>query len=330
MAVGTNSDFDIFDAQFHTSFFEVSQQNAQEIAQATDTIELVPRQHRGHTLEETQFQNTTGLINRRDPTTDGSATALKLTTDKDVKVKMDRRVGPAEHILDSFMKRDSSTMEDAASRMGSVFGGQAAQQQWEDMIDRALDAAVAALENEGSNDLNEGSTGTMETKFLARVLKKMGDKSQRIRAWVMHPNAYFDLLEDQIVNGPTTDNVAGFAVVEGAPVSLNRPILVTESSSLLETDGVSSGTDEHRTLGLTENAIQLLESQERVMHNEVVSGDDNLKLRFQGEYAWSLGVEGFKWTGGDNPTDSAVGTGSNWGTLASDTKNLAGVLLRTQ
>lgn len=331
MAVGTNSDFQIFDRQFHGAFIETSQQRAQELLQGgPGAFTFRPRNHRGNLLEESLFLDQGGIVSRRDPTTDGSATATKLSQDKDVKVKLDRRVGPMEQMIDSFQKTEVEGQEAAMAQLGRVVGAQAAQDGFEDMVNRAIGAAVSALENEGSNDLNEGSTGTMETKFLARVLKKMGDQSQRVIAWVMHPNAFFDLLEDQIVNGPTTDNVAGFAVAEGSPVTLGRPVIVTESSELVETDGVSSGTDEHRTLGLTEDALRIFESQDRIVHNEVVGGDDNLKIRFQAEYAWTLGFRGFKWSGGTNPTNSAVATGSNWTSWASDSKSFGGVLLRTQ
>jgi hypothetical protein len=58
-----------------------------------------------------------------------------------------------------------------------------------------------------------------------------------------------------------------------------------------------------------------------------------LVVRVQAEYAYSLGIKGFKYdvaNGGANPDATAVGTASNWDKVATDKKDLAGVILKCQ
>ncbi|MGH9339528.1 MAG: major capsid protein, partial [Acidobacteriota bacterium] len=59
----------------------------------------------------------------------------------------------------------------------------------------------------------------------------------------------------------------------------------------------------------------------------------NLVMRIQGEYAYNLRLRGFAWdvtNGGANPTDSALGTSTNWDKAATADKSLAGIRIKTQ
>jgi hypothetical protein len=61
-----------------------------------------------------------------------------------------------------------------------------------------------------------------------------------------------------------------------------------------------------------------------------VTGGAQLGITVQGEYAFSLGVLGFRWdmtNGGSNPADTALTTASNWDQAYTNVKSLAGVMM---
>lgn len=328
MAVSDKGDFQLFEAQFHGGFVEISQQVSRELIEPSmGAISITPNQHQGDFWEESFFTSDNVTYTRRDPSTDGTATADKVVMDEDKRVNLSRRMGPTEILIDAW-RRIGEAGEDAIARTGQVRGRQAAKAAIDDRIDQALAACVGALENEGTNETDQ-TDGTIVTADLATALELMGDRASRVNVWIMHSHVYWDLVQDQVANGPVTDNVAGFAVNEGAPVTLGRRVLVTDSPSLKETDGVSSGVDEYRTLGLTEGALPIFNG-ERQLFTEIVGGRDNLKVRWQGEDSYTLGVKGFKWGSTANPTDAALATGSNWTVTMNSNKDLAGVLLRTR
>jgi len=64
-----------------------------------------------------------------------------------------------------------------------------------------------------------------------------------------------------------------------------------------------------------------------------VGGLENLARIWQSEYAYNITIKGKKWditNGALNPSDAALGTTTNWDTVASDDKNTAGVRLVSQ
>jgi Major capsid protein 13-like len=63
-----------------------------------------------------------------------------------------------------------------------------------------------------------------------------------------------------------------------------------------------------------------------------ITGLDTLVLRYQGEFAYNLGVKGFKWdtaNGGVNPVNSAINDGTNWDPALTDVRERAGVVMTT-
>jgi hypothetical protein len=88
----------------------------------------------------------------------------------------------------------------------------------------------------------------------------------------------------------------------------------------------------YHTLGLVQNAVVVEDSEETMMESQIITGLENLVVRLQGESAYNLGLKGFKWdvsNGGANPSDSAVGTGSNWDAVATSYKDWAGVVIKS-
>ncbi|MCY1184677.1 hypothetical protein D9M73_253910 [compost metagenome] len=130
------------------------------------------------------------------------------------------------------------------------------------------------------------------------------------------------------------DGVSNFNVATGTPVTLNRPVLVTDSDALIETAGSgSAATTDYMTLGLTVDGLKVENTEEEELVIENVTGKENLITRLQGEFAYNMGVKGFKWdiaNGGANPNDATLGTGSNWDAVRGSFKDFAGVIIQSR
>ena len=116
-------------------------------------------------------------------------------------------------------------------------------------------------------------------------------------------------------------------IATGTPVTLGRPVLVTDSPQL---HGATSPTDPVRVLGLRRDAITVAESELEDMVVADVTGGGQLAVRVQGEFSFTLGVLGFTWdiaNGGANPLDAALGTAGNWDKVLTSNKSLAGVMM---
>ena len=63
------------------------------------------------------------------------------------------------------------------------------------------------------------------------------------------------------------------------------------------------------------------------------NGNENIVRTFQAEWSYNLGIKGFTWdktNGGKAPTNAALGTSTNWDRTATDLKDMAGVLIKSQ
>jgi hypothetical protein len=142
----------------------------------------------------------------------------------------------------------------------------------------------------------------------------------------MHSTAYYKLVRSQAATH-SFDAVAGVNIATGTPVTMGIPVLMTDSPSLF---GNASPTDPVRVLGLREGGIRITESALTDVVTQDVTGGEQLGIRVQGEFSYTLNVLGYRWdmqNGGPNPLDAAVATSSNWDQAATDRKSLAGVMM---
>lgn len=330
MAIGKASDFVIYQDEMRGGIVERLTQASNFFNSNGGAIQLSTVSRRGEYAKESFFQNISNLVTRRDTTSVSAATDLASTMDEIISVKINRKVGPIAQSLDSFRKVQMAAGEDSLS---FLIGTQIAKAMEVDMLNSALRAGVAALNNQATAKHTVASSGTITTEALVDGLAKFGDQGSRISAWVMHSKVYYDLMKHQI--SPSTgngDNVAAVTVQQAGPLSLNRPIIVTDSDALLASSG-SPSSSAYYTLGLTSNGLVVENSEEETMATDLVTGLENLVVRLQGEYAYNLGVKGFKWdtsNGGANPNDATVGTGSNWDTAFANVKDWAGFIIQSQ
>ena len=320
MAIGKASDFVVYQEQFNSGATEIMMQNAQVFNEASNgTILLSTKGHKGDYSQEAFFQEKT-LVGRRDTTSTAAATVIALTQTEDVKVKLNRIIGPVDQTLDSWRKiaRDPGEM---SFIVGQQYGK-------EIMLDY-INTAVAAADNAFAQDLTyDGSAATINHAALVQGLSAFGDRGQDVAAFVMHSKVYYDLVGQSIADKIT--NVAGNTIHSGTAATLGRPVIISDISGLINT---SPTPDEYHTLALMKGAISIEESEDRMVVSELVTGLDNLVGRIQGEGAWTLGLKGYAWditNGGANPTAGSLNTATNWDKIVTDDKSIGGAQIVSQ
>ena len=324
MAIGKASDFVIYEDQLRGGIVETLATASAVFNKAGNAIRLGTVSRRGNYHQESFISSTASLVTRRDTTSVASVTDLALAMAEIISVKLNRKVGPIGQTLDSFRKIQQSANDQTLS---FLIGTQIAKAMEVDMMESACRAGVAALKNQAAN-LYDGTAGTMTASVLNNGNAKLGDASSKIVAYVMHSKPFHDLIGNQITLG-NGEQAAGATVYGGLPATLGRPVIVTDCSELM----VDDSPDLYYTLGLTADGIVVENSEEETMYSELVTGLENLVVRLQGEFAYNLGVKGFKWdtqNGGANPTNAYVSTGSNWDKVATSYKDLAGVVIKTR
>lgn len=328
MAIGTKTNFKIYNEYTHTGMVETLVQVSEVFNAASQgTIRLTSVNRRGDFNYESFFASTAGLVTRRITKGTGSTSAvtdLSLAQSEKVGVKINRKIGPVANTLDSFKKIGDGPFDENA--LNYAIGVQAAKAMQVEMCDTAIAAAVAALNNQAAVKYTVPSNGTLATSSLVSGLAKFGDQANRIVCWVMHSKAFYDLVQSQIT--ANIDGVSNFVVAQGTPVTLNRPVLITDSPSLTGGSPLN-----YYTLGLTVDAIEAEDSEESTVVSDMALGLENLLVRMQGEYAYNLAMKGFTWdvtNGGENPTVAALSTGSNWDPIAASYKDYAGIIIQSR
>lgn len=330
MATSLPTDMKFQDPFFYSGYSDVIQQAVDKFNGGSNgTITLTTNRKQGDYDYASFFANAGGLVSRQDQTSTSAATAIKLTQDENVGVKLNRKIGPVEWTRSAFLKAGLS--EDA---IRVAAGEQAARDVLADMLNNAIRAGRAALDNVAGSTYTIASDGTMTTTGLNSGLALMGDQASRVSAFVMHSKVYFDLVGYQIDPTNNGDIVANSAVVGGMPASLNRPIIVTDSDALVVESGTgTSAVTDYYTLGLTGAALNVEDTEEEFVTLDLVTGLEQIVIRMQGEFAYNMNVKGFAWdvaNGGKNPLDAAVGTGTNWDATYADVKSRAGVVIQSR
>ncbi len=274
------------------------------------------------------FQNISGLITRRDPTSLAVAPDTKLVQADMSRVKINRKIGPVAATRDSFRKAGLSR-----TAMDLVVGQQAGKAMQVDMLNTSIRVLRASLKADARTYV-DGGAGTINSygsNGLVDGLAKFGDAASQIVCWVMHSKVFFDLVKEQA----TADigGVSGLVFAAASPLTMNRPVLVTDSPDLMVANDIEAGVPGYYTLGLTVGASLMEETEGTEVVTQDITGQENLIVRIQGEYAENIGVKGYTWdvlNGGENPTDAALGTGSNWDPVFASHKDGAGIVIRTR
>lgn len=326
-AIGKASDMVIYQAEFQTGLVESLTQSVNAFNEASrGAIRLVPHALKGHYSKNAFFKDIAGLVTRRDITSTSGIMPLGMTQDEVIGVKVNRKIGPVAQTLDAIAKAGLS--EEDASR---AFGKLAGEHKVKDMLNTGLLALEAAIQ--ATSGVNYDVTGLTDKKatpeYLNTTLSLFGDNAQKIICWVTHSKPQFDITGKLI-----TDKVTGLAdivTVQGSiPAWLGRPAIITDSPALTDANG--SAADTYNILGLVQDALVIEESEPDRFATSLELLLENMSRVWQAEYAYNITIKGKKYdtTGGINPNDGTLATGSNWDTVASDVRNTAGVRLLCQ
>ena len=314
----------IYPELVHGGLIETLVQNTDAFNAASgNTIRLVTSRRQGDFAQESFIKNVSGLVTRRavaGSPENATVSSNPVPMDEFVSVKVNRRVGPIDQTLDSFRKIGKAADLEVLSR---TLGVQIAKAIQVDQLESGLTSLVAAITNVGALTNTTSPEATIDTDRLVDGLALFGDAGSRVKLWVMHSKVYYDLVKNQIA--ANVDGISNLNIATATPVTLNRPVLVSDSASLV-TGGI------YTTLGLTENAAVLEDSEEESLMGDLITGKDNLVVRLQGEFAYNIGLKGIAWdvaNGGVNPDDTAIGTGSNWDSVMDDVKDLPGIAIQT-
>lgn len=332
MAVGTASGFVIHEDEYYMGMTEVLQQNTDVFNGASrDGIRLVAGQSEGHFQKEAFFKEIASLVTRRDITSTAAVADGALGSAEVVSPKVNRKVGPIANTLDSLKKIASDERE-----FSLLLGQQVGKAKLVDYVETLLKSGVAALSGvttggpsgSGLHYKNIAAGEVLTLQKLNSAFSYFGDARERIVCLVMHSLKYADIVSQQL--DIACDSVAGATIYNGTVGTLNRPVIVTDSPSLIKPDGVALGTDSYYTLALTPDALVAQDSEQDTMVSDLVTGAENLFIRIQGEHAYNVKLKGFSYAGATaNPTDAALATTANWAKAFTDVKALAGVLIET-
>lgn len=317
----------------HSGMVETLVQNTDAFnAASLNTIRLLTARRMGDYAQESFFKNISNLVQRRlvaDSPSNPAVSSSQLPLDEHISIKLNRRIGPVDQTLDSFRKigRNADLEE-----LSFILGEQVAKAIQVDQLDAGIRSVVASLLGQSALkvDADAASPSLMTTNDLVDALALFGDAANRIQLWVMHSKPFYDLVKHQI--GQNIDGVSNFNVFNATPVTLNRPVLVTDSAALTGFDASSPRKTTYLTLGLTTDAVVLEDSEEELLYTDVITGKENIVVRMQGEFAYNVKVKGFKWdvsNGGVNPSNTTLATSTNWDKAMSEDKDLAGVVIES-
>lgn len=328
MAAGTGANFKIYQEYLHTRINELLAQNGNAFnAASAGAIRLTTQSILGDYQYKSFFANLgAGLAARRDVTSVAGQTDTPMTQAELVSVKLNRKLIPIAQTRDAFRKIFGRFTE---TEFTGLVAEQSANAMQLEMLNSGLGAVANALKGQAASYVTETSLGSISTAALVKALAAFGDAASRVVCWVMHSKPYYDLVQNQIA--ANIAGVSNFNIANASPITLNRPVIVTDSTSLIAQLN-SPDINNYYTLGLTADAVVLENSEEQDVVVQDVTGLENLVVRIQGEYAYNLSLKGFQWdvaSGGANPLATAVATGSNWDTAFTSVKDRSGVALMT-
>lgn len=227
-AIGTPSDTKIYPEQFFGGMQETLERNINGFNAASGGAITLTTNRKGGYFEEESFIKDMGAsaLFDRDPDDNGAVDTLEITQDSEVRIKRFWRAGPFD-VTHSWFRINKRDPAELSFILGTMQGERVAER----MIDDAIRAAASACEGTTDAVVNAGD-GNLANTDVADGLVKFGDAGPRLRLLVMHSKPYYDLVKEYVT--PATELfMIGAAVVRGgAPPTLDRTQLVTDSSAL--------------------------------------------------------------------------------------------------
>lgn len=322
MALGYASDFVIRNALFNSVFEEQISQFLDVFNAGTNGAIVLNREGmEGDYGYRRFFDLAEGTGSRRDTTVDTIASDTALSMDQIISVKRNRKFGPYAHTLDSWEKLGTSN-----DMMNVILAERFAKYQMNDWID----AVVISLKNAIGDDSNiiydYSATGDLAHTALIQGLQLFGDQAGKLVTWFGHSKPFFDLMDTSLT--VSNGNVGPATIFNGTVGTIARPYVMSDDTNFT----ITATATEYATFGHVKDACVVTISEGNRFVAKTLTGTENLKVRYQGEYAYNIEVKGHAWdvsTGGVNPTDATLGTSGNWDSVVASVKNGPGIYIRT-
>lgn len=311
----------VFEQYFYSAATEVIDQQVALFNEASaGTIQLSTVRNVGDYSHVAEYGNISSLIRRRNPYGSGTVTAVPLSQIKKTAVKVAGGTPPV-----SFEPQQMSWIQRSPDEAAAVIGEQFAKAQMQDMLNtavRSLRAATAANPQVIQDDRPNRTT----FRGLNRAAGKFGDRSNALRAWVIHGSAIHDIYDNALTNA---EELFSFGDIRVMQDGFGRRFVITDSPALTDI----AGTDNtYATLGLVENAVSVEDNNDLFMNIETTNGSENIARTWQAEFSYNVGMKGYSWdtaSGGKAPNDAALASGANWDKYVTSDKDTAGVILLT-
>lgn len=315
------SDLAVFNDQVHLITTEIIDQQIEKFNRAAQgTLILTPGSNKGDFSEKAMFKNMGGIVRRRNPYGSGPVEQRSLSHIKDVSVKV--AAGTPEIRLDpgqfKWIKQSPAVAAAAVAK-------QMAAQKMADHLNTAIGIGVTTIGKSTDSTVDvtaDGGKCTLDNLLVAA--SKFGDRSQAIRAWVLHSASITNLQREALKNA---ERLFSFGSVNLMSDGFGRVYIVTDSDNLHWTS--SDNKLFYNVLGLTENAIVVEQNDDFTVAGGDKTGDENIIRTFQAEWSSNYSVKGYAWAGAKAPTDAALFSAANWNRYATSHKDTAGVILKS-
>jgi hypothetical protein len=320
------SDLAVYSEYAYSTMTEILQQQTELFNAASENaIMLRPAAHQGDFSDEAFFAKITGgTVRRRNAYGSGAIASKTIQHLVDTSVKV--AAGTPEFLIEP---SNFQWIQRNPQEAGAAFGMQLAKDSMADMLNVAVGATVAALQQEEEVYLDVSGEATdfgVSFRNLNKAAFKFGDKSSDVRVWLMHSTPMGELYDKNLTNDARLFTYGTVNVVRDP---FGRLLVMTDSPDLI----VPGATPKYNILGLKPGAIYLGQNNDWNANQEDKNGNENIVRSYQAEWSFQLGIDGFSWdkaTGGKSPTNAALLSSANWDRHATSHKDLAGVLLRTK
>jgi hypothetical protein len=319
------SDLAVFSEYVYMATTEViTQQTALFNENSNGTMLLRVAENAGDYSDRTFWGSTAGLVRRRNAYGTGSVAEKSLGMLVDTMVKIAAGTPP--------IRLDPSEMkwiqQDPATR-GAALGQQLAKQTMADMVNTAVMIVTAALLGQSGTSVYDGSAvgdGKFTLAMYNEGQRLLGDTSDNVVAWLQHSHTIFDVYAANLTNAAHLFTFGNVAIRQDP---FGRTIIMADLPALVN---LTPTPDVYYTLGLVPGAVEIERNNDYVENTSTVNGTENITSTYQAEWSYNAGVKGFTWdktNGGKSPTDSALGTSTNWDKIATSYKDLAGILIKS-
>jgi hypothetical protein len=314
------SDLQVFQEYAYSTMTEVLAYNVNLFNEASrGGLVLRSAAHQGDYSVEAFWAKISGLVRRRDAYGSSAVSEKVLTQLAAASVKVAAGIAPVR-IDPSMLKWIQKSPEEA----GAVIGRQMAGDNMGEMLNTGLLCYNAAVAAQATN-YYDGTAGNASLSALTTTKAKLGDRSEEVVCWVIHSKCLFDIYGAALAN---SNILFSFGNIRVTHDGFGVPFVVTDSASLV----VTAAPNNYYTCGLTPAGVVIDQNTDFQDNVQTINGNENIVRTYQAEWSYNLALKGFTWdmtNGGRSPTNTALGTATNWDKTSTSFKDLAGVVLKS-